>query len=85
MIHNILSTIVQGLSDNMEVLSAAFCLNYCNYDVKKSRETTARVAVWRDFNILRSYTLECSYSGCDRGFMKVSIVSEPLMCRILYS
>lgn len=48
-----------------------FVMAYCNYDIKKGRESTARVALWRDFGIQRSYTLESSYCGCDRGVYKV--------------
>ncbi|XP_035702835.1 cytosolic carboxypeptidase 1 isoform X2 [Folsomia candida] len=59
-----------SLPESMDRISSAFCLSYCNYDVRKSRETTARVAVWRDYRIPRSYTLECSYCGFDRGQFK---------------
>jgi len=51
----------------MSVHSPYFVMHFCHYDVRKSRETTARVAIWREFGITRSFTLECSYCGCDRG------------------
>ena len=45
----------------------AFSIDYCNYEIRKQRESTARIAIWREFGIERSYTLESSYCGCDRG------------------
>jgi len=47
--------------------SPFFAITYCSYDIRKPRESTARVALWREFGIDRSYTLESSYCGCDRG------------------
>ncbi|ODN03805.1 Cytosolic carboxypeptidase 1 [Orchesella cincta] len=56
-----------ALAESMSVHCPYFVMHFCHYDVRKSRETTARVAVWREFGITRSFTLECSYCGCDRG------------------
>lgn len=33
------------------------------YAVNKAKENTARVAVWREFGVVRSYTVEASYCG----------------------
>ncbi|RTG82169.1 uncharacterized protein DC041_0006083 [Schistosoma bovis] len=38
----------------------------CVYMVSKAKETTARIAVWRQFNVIRSYTIEASYCGIHR-------------------
>ncbi|XP_065207414.1 cytosolic carboxypeptidase 1-like isoform X3 [Planococcus citri] len=51
----------------MENCSPAFSSELCNYRVERSRESTARVTVWREFGVRRSYTMETSYCGCDQG------------------
>lgn len=30
----------------------------CNFKVQKSKENTARVVLWREFNLINSFTLE---------------------------
>ena len=35
----------------------------CRFRIEKSKESTARVVVFRDFNIMNSFTLECSFFG----------------------
>ncbi len=42
----------------------------CRYAVEKSRESTARVVVWREYGVRRSYTLESTFCGCNKGQMK---------------
>ncbi|KAG0714549.1 Cytosolic carboxypeptidase 1 [Chionoecetes opilio] len=44
-----------------------FSLLDCHFLIERARETTARVAVWRQFNIPMSYTIEASTCGCDQG------------------
>ena len=44
--------------------------NDCSFNVKKARETTARVVVSRDLSIRNSYTLEATFSGADFGPLK---------------
>lgn len=39
--------------------------------VEKSRSATARVVVWREMGVLRSYTMESTHNGCDQGIYKV--------------
>ncbi|KAL3310361.1 Cytosolic carboxypeptidase 4 [Cichlidogyrus casuarinus] len=49
-----------------QILSAslpAFSEAACSYAVQKTKESTARVVVWRQFGVLRSYTMESSYCG----------------------
>ena len=41
-----------------------------NFVVHKSRETTARVVMWREFNLINSFTLECSFCGPTSGLYK---------------
>lgn len=33
----------------------------------KSKESTGRVVVWKEFNVSNSYTLECSFCGPTQG------------------
>jgi len=45
----------------------AFSLRNSSFMVQKDRASTARVVVWKHFNVEMSYTLESTYSGMDRG------------------
>ncbi|KAJ8340273.1 hypothetical protein SKAU_G00349060 [Synaphobranchus kaupii] len=54
----------------LDRIAPAFSFNSCNYLVEKSREATARVVVWRELGVLRSYTMESTYNGCDQGIYK---------------
>ncbi|XP_043934296.1 cytosolic carboxypeptidase 4 [Protopterus annectens] len=51
-------------------VAPAFVLSSCSFQVEKSRESTARVVVWREIGVLRSYTMESSYCGSDQGKYK---------------
>lgn len=42
----------------------------CNFNVQKSRESTARVVMWKEFSLTNSYTLECTFCGPTRGQYK---------------
>ncbi|KAK7595021.1 hypothetical protein V9T40_001454 [Parthenolecanium corni] len=57
----------QLLPHVMENCSPAFSSELCTYKVERNRESTARVTVWREFGVKRSYTMETSYCGCDQG------------------
>ncbi|KAA0183333.1 hypothetical protein HAZT_HAZT004414 [Hyalella azteca] len=48
-------------------LVSSFSAPHCCYTVERARESTARVAVWRECGVACSYTLEASASGCDQG------------------
>ncbi|CAG5128813.1 unnamed protein product [Candidula unifasciata] len=48
----------------------SFCLKNCSFMVEKCKENTARVVVWRHIGVVRSYTMESSYCGCDQGKYK---------------
>ena len=39
----------------------------CRYTIEKSRESTARVVVWREFGVRRSFTLESTFCGANKG------------------
>ncbi|XP_014480717.1 PREDICTED: cytosolic carboxypeptidase 1-like isoform X2 [Dinoponera quadriceps] len=51
----------------MQKTSAAFALPLCSFKVERNKESTARVAVWRQLGVARSYTMESSFCGCDQG------------------
>lgn len=55
------------ISKTLDRIAPAFSFNSCNYLVEKSRASTARVVVWREIGVLRSYTMESTYNGCDQG------------------
>lgn len=42
-------------------------MSSCSFVVEKSRASTARVVVWREMDVSRSYTMESSYCGCNQG------------------
>ncbi|EDO32134.1 predicted protein [Nematostella vectensis] len=48
-------------------IAPAFSLGSCSFVVEPSKESTARVVVWRELGVVRSYTMESTYSGCDQG------------------
>ena len=44
-----------------------FSYDDCCFEVQKSRESAARVVMWREFNLYNSFTLECSFCGPSKG------------------
>ncbi len=47
-----------------------FSFDDCSFEVQKSRESTARVVMWREFNLINSFTLEASFCGPTKGHLK---------------
>lgn len=45
-------------------------MSSCSFVVEKSKESTARVVVWREIGVQRSYTMESTLCGCDQGTYK---------------
>mmetsp|Transcript_29467 Transcript_29467/g.26041 ORF Transcript_29467/g.26041 Transcript_29467/m.26041 type:complete len:131 (-) Transcript_29467:55-447(-) len=45
----------------------SFSFDDCNFTVQKDRESTGRVVIRREYNILNSFTLEASFFGADKG------------------
>jgi hypothetical protein len=35
----------------------------CSFKIEKCKETTARIVLFREYNIMNSFTLECSFFG----------------------
>ncbi|XP_062998243.1 cytosolic carboxypeptidase 4 [Elgaria multicarinata webbii] len=58
------------LAKILDKVAPAFLLGSCSFLVEKSRDSTARVAVWREMGVLRSYTMESTYCGCSHGLYK---------------
>ena len=44
-----------------------FNLHDCSFIVQKCKESTARVVMWREFGLINSFTLECSFCGPTGG------------------
>ncbi|XP_054551431.1 cytosolic carboxypeptidase 4 [Talpa occidentalis] len=57
----------RALPKILDKLAPAFTMSSCSFLVEKSRASTARVVVWREMGVSRSYTMESSYCGCNQG------------------
>jgi hypothetical protein len=44
-----------------------FSFEDCCFAIQKSKETCGRVVMWREFNLINSFTLEGSFMGPSRG------------------
>lgn len=64
----------QILPNVMANFTPGFSLPLCKFCFERHKEATARVTVWREFGVKRSYTMECSFCGFDTGVYKVSFV-----------
>lgn len=62
----------QTLPKILDKVAPAFVMNSCSFLVEKSRASTARVVVWREMGVLRSYTMESTYCSCSHGLYRVS-------------
>jgi len=43
--------------------SSLFSFKDCRFRIEKCKESTARVVIFKEFNIMNSFTLECSFFG----------------------
>jgi len=50
-----------------------FKLKGCRFRLERGREATARVAIFKEFNIMNSFTLECSFFGKENNVKKKAI------------
>lgn len=48
----------------------AFSFDHCSFEVQSDKDGCARIALRQAYDILNSYTLECSYAGTMRGKYK---------------
>lgn len=53
----------------------------CSFVVERSKEATARVVVWREIGVQRSYTMESTLCGCDQGKYKVGVDPSNGKCK----
>lgn len=44
-----------------------FSFEGCSFAVQKSKESTARVVIFKELSLFNSFTCECSFCGPDRG------------------
>jgi cytosolic carboxypeptidase protein 2/3 len=44
-----------------------FSFEDCCFAVQKSKETCGRVVMWKEFNLINSFTLEVSFMGPNKG------------------
>ena len=61
----------QTLPKILSQIAPAFSMGSCSFVVERSKESTARVVVWREIGVQRSYTMESTLCGCDQGKYKV--------------
>lgn len=66
------SCLNQTLPKILSQIAPAFSMASCSFVVERSKESTARVVVWREIGVQRSYTMESTLCGCDQGKYKVS-------------
>lgn len=73
---------LQTLPKILSHIAPAFCMSSCSFVVEKSKESTARVVVWREIGVQRSYTMESTLCGCDQGRYKVGIGGAYLLSNL---
>ncbi|XP_064598674.1 cytosolic carboxypeptidase 1-like [Liolophura sinensis] len=73
------STSCKTLPRILHSIAPAFSLPNSSYLVEKGKESTARVVVWRQIGVVRSYTMESSYCGCDQGQYKDLHISTNML------
>ncbi|KAM6944088.1 cytosolic carboxypeptidase 1 isoform 2-T2 [Lycodopsis pacificus] len=60
----------RALPKILSQIAPAFSMTSCSFVVERSKESTARVVVWREIGVQRSYTMESTLCGCDQGKYK---------------
>ncbi|KAJ4940489.1 hypothetical protein JOQ06_026789 [Pogonophryne albipinna] len=61
----------RALPKILSQIAPAFSMGSCSFVVERSKESTARVVVWREIGVQRSYTMESTLCGCDQGKYKL--------------
>lgn len=74
--------IYKQLAETLHKIEASFDKRSSRYTIERGRESTARVVVWREFDVHRSYTLEATFSGCNLGQLEVRTGFEKSCCKI---
>ena len=44
-----------------------FSFEGSDFSIRKEKESTARIVLWREYQLINSYTLECSFCGPTKG------------------
>ena len=57
--------IIHAVPESVNSICPIFSLKDCKFAMEKEKETTARIVLFREFGILNSYTLECTFYGSD--------------------
>ncbi|PAV77532.1 hypothetical protein WR25_02557 [Diploscapter pachys] len=60
------------LPEMLEQISPAFSFKNCRFNIERSKESSARITLWRQFDLCRSYTMESTYCGFESGQFKGS-------------
>ncbi|XP_024130686.1 cytosolic carboxypeptidase 1 isoform X1 [Oryzias melastigma] len=60
----------RSLPKILSEIAPAFSMASSSFVVERSKESTARVVVWREIGVQRSYTMESTLCGCDQGKYK---------------
>jgi hypothetical protein len=50
--------------------NSLFKLKGCKFALEREKESTARIVVFKEFNIMNSFTLECSFYGKENKYYK---------------
>ena len=56
-----------------------FNFDYCNFAIQKQKESTGRVVMWKEFQLINSFTLESSFLGPTRGLYKDCHFTIPIL------
>jgi len=56
-----------------------FSFQECNFAIQKCKESTGRVVMHKEFRVVNSYTLECSFCGPTKGLFKDTHFSQKLL------
>jgi len=62
-IHDVRYLKMRVLPKLMSEQSEVFRFYSCKFRIQRSKERTARVVLWREFNVMNCYTLEASFYG----------------------
>lgn len=64
----------------MSKVCDSFSFEACRYNMHKSKESTARITMWKELKIPAVYTMEASFCGADQGkYAGVHFTTEHLM------
>jgi hypothetical protein len=55
----------------LSLQNSIFDLNSCRFNIERTKETTSRVVLYREFGVINSFTLESTYCGIDIGLKRV--------------